>query len=125
MRIITKAKNLELSKDLQSAIDKKIGSLKKFLNILKKDTPNGEKTLAEVFVEIGKETFHHRKGNIFFAKAQIYLPGKKLAAQAKGDTPLKTLTAIKDELKKEVKKYKLKKIDQTRRKQRRLKKKLR
>ena len=80
MRIIIKAKNLELTENLKSFVEKKIGSIKKFIDILKEDTPEKGKTLAEIFVELEKETEHHKKGKIFLVKTQVNLPGKSLTA---------------------------------------------
>lgn len=121
MKIIIKTKNLELTPDLQGFIEKKIGSIKKFINILKKDDcppTGGCKTLAEVFVELEKETSHHKKGNIFSVKTQVILPGKSLTAGAKADDLFKAIVEAKDELKMEIEKYKFKKIDKNRRLQR-------
>jgi ribosomal subunit interface protein len=111
MKIIIKTKNLELTAFLQNYIEEKIGGLKKFISVLKKDDGEEGKTLAEVFVEIEKETIHHRKGEIFKAEAQIILPGKSLLAQATGEDLLMAIVEVKDELQQEIKKYKTKKID--------------
>ena len=62
MRITIKTKNIILSNELSLFIERKIGVLKKFINILKQDIPEGKKTLAEVLVEAEKETMHHKKG---------------------------------------------------------------
>ena len=121
MKIIINAKNLELTSVLKSFIEKKIGAIKKFVNILKQDTPQKGKTLAEVFVEVEKESKHHRKGEIFLVKAQVVLPGKSLSASARADDLFKAIIAAKDELKEEIGKYKVKKIDKVRRTQRKLK----
>lgn len=121
MKIITKTKNLELTEALEAYIEEKITPLKKFINVLKQDTPDGLKTLAEVFIEIEKETIHHRKGDIFSVRAQINLPGKGLNAQAKTDDLYGSIIKVKDELKTEIEKYKVKKIDVDRRKQRKAK----
>jgi len=116
MRIIIKTKNLELTKSLESYVEKKIFSLKKFINILGQN--EDRKTLSEILVELEKETKHHKKGNIFLAKAQIDLPGKILLAKAKSDDLLKAIVEIKEKLKMEIEKYKFKKIDKNRRSQR-------
>ncbi len=121
MKIIIKTRNLELTSDLQSFIEKKIGSIKKFINILKQNTPQGLKTLAEVFVEVEKETQHHKKGKVFCVQTQVILPGKSLTSGARADGLFKAIIEAKDELKKEIEKYKFKKIDKTRREQRKLK----
>jgi ribosomal subunit interface protein len=111
MRVIVKTKNLDVTaEELQSFIEEKISSIKKFISILKEDEPLGQKTLAEVFVELEKETMHHKKGNIFQARAQVNLPGKVLTAKAEADDLTKAIVAVKNELKHEIKRYKERKI---------------
>lgn len=121
MKITIKTKNLDLTAELQNFVEKKIGSIKKFIDILKQDTPDGLKTLAEIFVEVEKETEHHKKGKIFSAKAQINLPGKNLIAWSHADDVFKAINGVKDELKIEIEKYKFKNVDKNRRQQRKLK----
>lgn len=125
MKIIIRTKNLKLTEDFQKFVEEKIGSLKKFINILK--TENGEKgkTLSEVFVEIEKENRHHKKGQIFRAEVQLHLPGKSLVAEERGEDLKKAIIGAKDELSREIKKYKLKTIETRRRSQRKIKKSLR
>lgn len=109
MKIIIKTKNLELSQSLENYINEKIGGLKKFIKNLQKKEEG--KTLSEVFVEVEKETKHHRHGEVFVAKAQVMLPGKSLIAKASKEDLLLAIVEVKDELQQEIKKYKLKKID--------------
>jgi len=99
MKIIIKTKNLSLTPSLEQYINEKIGSLEKFVNT------------SEIFVEIEKETKHHRHGDVFVAKAQIDLTGKSLIAESKGDDLLLAIVGVKDEMQQEIKKYKTKKID--------------
>ena len=113
MKIIIKTRNLELSPSLESYINEKIGALEKFIKTLKK-VEDG-KTLSEIFVEVEKETKHHRHGEIFSAEAQVILPGKSLVAKATGEDLLKAIIEVKEELENEIKKYKSKKIDAKRR----------
>lgn len=94
--IIIKTKNLELTPHLREFIEEKIGSLKKFIDFLE----------DEAFVEVEKETRHHRKGGVFCAKAEIMVPGKKIMAEAKGEDLLNIVVELKDELQQEIKKYK-------------------
>lgn len=112
MEIIIKSKNLELTTDLQEFIEEKIGGLKKFINILKKEDGGKGKTLAEFFVEVGKENKHHKKGDIFKAEARIHLPGKTLVAISEKDDLKRAIVEVKDELQQEIKKYKLKKTEE-------------
>src|SRR3989344_3546815 len=140
MKIIIKTKNLELTGELKDFINNRLGSLEKFIypvkyrkavispeaklfnrvKILKGENPakGKQKTLAEIFVEVKRETRHHKKGDIFKTEAIIILPGKKLVAEAMGDDLNKTIIEVKDELQVEIKKYKTKKIELPRRKMR-------
>ena len=113
MKIIINAKNLEHSDALNAFIEKKFGALKKFIDVLK--YPDEGKTLAELTVEVEKDTKHHRKGDIFLVKAQLLLPGRSIMAQGKEEDLFVTVVKVRDELKMEIEKYKLKKIDKTRR----------
>lgn len=116
MEIIIKTKNLDLTPSLQQFIEEKIGSLKKFLDVFKKEETG--KTLSEIFVEVQKATMHHRKGDVFVAEAKIYLPGRSLIAKVTGDDMENAIVELKDELQQEIKKYKVKKTDIAIRKQR-------
>ena len=125
MKILIRTKNFELTAPLKSFIEEKIGSLKKFIDVLKREedplanSGRDKKTLAEVFFEIEKESKHHNKGNVFRSEARILLPGKKIMAQSAGNDLFLTVVEIKDKLQQEIKKYKLKKIDLARRLHRR------
>ena len=121
MKIIIKTKNIDLTNDLQTYIEKKIGSVKKFIDILKDEKPSSGKTLAEVFVEVEKETEHHKKGDIYFVKTRVVLPGKSLIAGSRADDLFKAIIGAKEELKMEIEKYKLKNVDKNRRMQRKSK----
>ena len=125
MKIIIKTKNLDLTADLQSFVEKKIGSIKKFIDILKEDIPGPKghpgKTLAEIFVEAEKETEHHKKGKVYLVKTQIILPGKSLMTTSRADNLFKAIIIAKNELKMEIEKYKFKNIDKNRRQQRKSK----
>jgi ribosomal subunit interface protein len=121
MKIIIKTKDLELAGDLQGFVEKKIGSIKKFIDILKQDTPERGKTLAEIFVEVEKETEHHRKGQIFSCQLEVRLPGKSLIVKSHGDDIYKSIVNARKELKQEIEKYKFKNISKDRRQQRKTK----
>jgi len=137
MKVIIKTKNIDLSQEISDFVEKKFFTLKKFIhpvkyrkavispkaklfdrvNILKREGEIG-KTLAEVFVEVEKETMHHKKGNIFRVKSRVYLPGREIISWARADDLVKAIVKAKDELKLEIEKYKFKIIDKIRRQQR-------
>jgi ribosomal subunit interface protein len=122
MRVIITTKNLDHSKILDDFIQKKFAVLKRYIDILKKDEVR--KTLAEVSVNVKKETKHHKKGEIFLVKTHIVLPGKSLVATAKSEDVFLAVIKAKDEIKREIRKYKVKKIDKVRQQQRKVKKQL-
>jgi ribosomal subunit interface protein len=117
MKIIIKTKNFELTPALESFVQEKIEMLKKFIYILKEESGMG-KTLAEVFIELEKETMHHRKGEIFLAKALIQFPGKTIIVEARSDELNKAIIEVRDNLKEEIAEYKIKNKEAARRLQR-------
>ena len=121
MKIIIRSKNIKPSKALDDFIEEKIGSLQKFVSILRKEGSIG-KPLVETFVEIEKETKHHQKGPFFRAEVQMRLPGKGIRAEARGLDLNLAIIEAKDELQREIKQYKRKKITLERRGQRSIKK---
>ncbi len=120
MQIIIKATNIELTDGLRSFIEEKIGELEKFLeSILKReDILNGRKPRAEAFVEIGKPSHHHQKGNVFYAECQIPLPGKGVRSEVQGEDLKGAIVEVRDELQRELKKYKGVQIQKIKRNQR-------
>ncbi|PIR71926.1 MAG: ribosomal subunit interface protein [Candidatus Nealsonbacteria bacterium CG10_big_fil_rev_8_21_14_0_10_36_24] len=111
MKIVIKTKNLELNQELQDYIQEKINSLEKFAKVFQGENYyNGfftkGKPRAEVWVEIGRTTKHHQKGDIFRAEVQMRLSGKSLRAESERNDLKLAITEIKDELQRELKKYK-------------------
>lgn len=124
MRIVIKTIKIKLTESLRELIREKISSLEKFLQeILKKeDIFDGRKPRAEAFVEIGKPSVHHKKGDVFYAECQISLPGKKVRAVAERESLELALTSVKDELQRQLKKYKGSQKARQKRNQRKVKK---
>ena len=67
MRLIIKAKNIDFTNEVEDFIETKFSELERFLP-----------ETTEVFVEVGKLSLHHQKGNVFYVGCQISLPVKKL-----------------------------------------------
>ncbi|MEK7124413.1 MAG: ribosome-associated translation inhibitor RaiA [Patescibacteria group bacterium] len=118
MNIIIKTKNIELTPSLEAFINKKIGGLKKFIKAFDSHAlpVPGERDLFETFVEVEKESTHHKKGQFFAAEARIYLPGRSLFAKAKSDDLMKAIIEARNELEREIRKYKTKLVELPRRK---------
>jgi len=111
MKIIIKTKNITLSPALQEFIEEKINSLEKFLNIFGEEKYLNHffskgKPKIEAWVEVGKETQHHRKGEIFRAECQLRLPGKSIRSESNSKDLRMAVCEVKDELQRELKRYK-------------------
>ena len=120
MKVVIKTKNLRLTKALKNFVEEKVNSLEKFLKIFQSAEYFNHflgkgKPRVEAWVEIGKISLHHKKGPYFWAECQMRLPGKSLRSTAKSNDLKLAITEIKDELQRELKEYKEKIIDKTRR----------
>ena len=98
MKVTIKATNLNLTPEIKKAIEEKIASLDKFISNI--GTP------IEAFVEIAVETSHHKKGKIYYAEANISLPGEIIRSEAREENIYKAINTVKDELQVLLKKYK-------------------
>ncbi len=98
---------MELADDIREYAEEKIGELNKFINYPGEEAKAIKgKASVEVWVEIGRTTFHHKKGQVFRAEAQLYLPGERLRAESESEDLRTSITDVKDELQRELKKYK-------------------
>ena len=125
MKIIIKTKNVKLTQNSQKYIYEKINSLEKFSRIfqqkqnhfLKKEKPG-----IVIHIEIGKETLHHKKGNIFLVRCQMKLLDKIVRAEVVSKNWRQAVNQVKDILQKELKQYKEKSTSKNLRKARVFKK---
>lgn len=105
MNFHLKVTNFKLTPAIESYVMQKFDKdLERFIKKLK------EKGAVELFVEIGRTTHHHRQGDIFRAEADLRLPGKVLRAEAEEWDLRVAIDQVKDELQREIKKYKEKQI---------------
>lgn len=122
MRIIIKTKNFLLTDAIEEFINEKLGNMDKFLKMLKDEKLEIGKPMDEFFVEIEKETRHHRNGPYFLAKVYVHLPGKTIVAGSESEDIRTAIVDAKNGMQQEIKKYKLKNIELGRRKSRKIKK---
>lgn len=109
MNIIIKATNIEITEDLKEWVERKLRSLEQLHSALKrKDTlPSGKKEEGvELYVEIGKTIPDQRTGKIFRAEAQMRLSGKSIRVEETTGSLKKSINAIKNKLKREIKQCK-------------------
>jgi len=128
MKIVIKTTNIKLTRELQRLIDQKINQLENFAKILQQkekyfDSFFGKgKPRVEAWIEVGKKTLHHQKGPFFWAEAQLRFPKRSLRATATAKDLKLAICEVKDELQRQLKKYRQKVEAQTKRRARVLKK---
>lgn len=141
MKINILTKNIKLTPALKDFIEEKINPLEKFVKIQqnkeysnhlpggakvkKKEsslTSGKGKSIIEAWVEIGKESRHHKKGSLFLAECQMRFPKKNIRSTARAENLKSAINEVKDELQRELKEYKEKLVAEKERKSRILKK---
>ncbi|PIR41839.1 MAG: ribosomal subunit interface protein [Candidatus Yanofskybacteria bacterium CG10_big_fil_rev_8_21_14_0_10_37_15] len=104
MNINIYTKNISLDEPLKIFIEDKIGSLSKFIK--------GDAVSANV--EIGKPSKHHRSGMIFRAEVNLKIGGQILRAESTDLDLRVAITEVKNELQRQIKKFKEKYADLSR-----------
>lgn len=90
-------KNLELNAPLRVFIEEKMGDL---------DRAVGSSGPASVRVEVGLPSAHHRKGQVFYAEANLTIGGHLLRAEATDYDLHSAIVKVKEDLKVQIKKFK-------------------
>lgn len=110
MEIHIKSKNMDLTDGIRNHVEEKISELEKFI------TEPIDATQA--WVEVGKSTNHHRKGEIFEAAIDIKTPTNHFRAKEETEDLYMSINQSIDELKREIRKDKEKTITKSRKRSR-------
>ena len=102
MNINIKSTNVELLPDVHDYLNKKVSAFEKLIN--KKDES------VALHVILGKVTRHHQKGDIFKAEMNLHISGKVFQASAEEQDLFTAIDIVKDEILKELRTHKDKKI---------------
>lgn len=122
MKINIKSTNIQITESLKEWTEKKIGEVEKTLGDFGPEIAQvGQREKIEIWVEIGKVGRHHRKGDVFRAEVQLYLPKKKLRVEAIDQDLRTAINIAKEDLQRAVKRYKGKRITRARKWARRIK----
>lgn len=105
MQIIISTKNISLDEPLEVFVKDKIGGLGKFIG--------GDATEARV--EIGLPSKHHRSGRIYYAEVNLKVGGKLLRATCQHEDLRNAIVDAKNEMQRQIKKFKGKMTDFSRR----------
>lgn len=86
---------MELTEPIKQYVNEKFGDLDKFFdNIQRAD------------IDIGMRTQRHKKGKIFYAEANIHVPGKDIRVVKDTENLYKAIDKVRDHLKSELKELK-------------------
>lgn len=99
MKIISiKSTGIEFTDAVRVAINKKLLALEKFTEKMR--------PVAELMIEVGKPSQHHRKGDVFYAEATLCVPNAVLRAESTAETLYAAIDAVRDDLLRQIKKHK-------------------
>ena len=90
MKISIKTTNITLTPDIKEYLDRKLESLKKFID-------DADDTVA-VDVELGKSSMHHQTGDVFRAEINVFEGKKSYRAVAEGNDLVSALDGMKDQI---------------------------
>lgn len=102
MEIILKGKDFEITSSVEDYLRKKIKSLEKFFK-------NFNEELMKAEIEVGRTTRHHQTGDIFRAEINLSVGGKLFRAESEKDDLFAAIDEVRDDLAREIRKFKTKK----------------
>ena len=96
MKIDIKGTNMELTEAIKNYVNEKVGSLEKYYY-----------GILEARVDVGITSKHHQKGDIFRAEVNLEIPQKGvLRAEAVREDLYIAINEVKDELQRQLKRFK-------------------
>lgn len=120
MRVTIRQKNLEITPALNVYLETKL--LKPLRRLLKSSLG---KELPILELEFGRASFHHHKGKVYHAEANLSLGGKLLRAEVDGEDIRAACDLLEEELERQILTYKDKTLALHKRNARRAKKDIR
>lgn len=112
MKLIISTKNISIDEPLEVFIKDKIGGLKKFID--GGPSTSFRTSAVEARVEIGLPSKHHRSGRIYYAEVNLKIGGKLLRATCQHEDLRNAIVGVKNEMQNQIKKFKNKKRDVSR-----------
>lgn len=104
VNINLKGKNFDLTDAIRDYVFKRITNLEKLLSTIEKE--GGE---VKVDFEVGKNTRHHKSGEVFHSDCLINIDGKKFYSSSDKEDIYQTIDEIREGLYEEIRRYKGKK----------------
>ncbi|MGC9031265.1 MAG: ribosome hibernation-promoting factor, HPF/YfiA family [Minisyncoccia bacterium] len=98
MKVTLKGTNINLTEELKKFIENEIEKIKKIVGKVSER--------AEFFIEIGRQSKHHKKGDVFYSEIQTELPKKILRAASTKKTLKEAIKTAKEKIERQIEKYK-------------------
>lgn len=95
MSININGTGIDLTVAIKQYVEEKFGDLDKFFD-----------NIQRMDIDVGKRSDHHNKGEIFYAEANVHVPGKDLRVVKESEDLYKAIDKVRDHLKNELKEYK-------------------
>lgn len=104
MNINIKATNLELTPEIRGYVEEKVNALEKYI-------PHKIDDSVKAWVEVGKISEHHQKGEVYRAEIQIHIPhSRSIRAESTQIDIFAAIDTAQGEAKIEIEKDKKKKV---------------
>lgn len=97
MNIQIKATGIELTPAISAYVEKRLDSVKKYFE---------EGKMPNMFVELGKESNHHKQGEVFRAEVRIGGAGQNFYAVSLAEDLYASIDKVKDDIIREITKVK-------------------
>lgn len=107
MKTTIKATNVTLTDNINDYVEKRLAAIEKLVS--------GDDTSALCAIEVEKTTEHHKSGQIFRAEFNLHISGGDFRAESSKETLFDAIDSAKDEIVRELRRHKNKKIKNVRR----------
>jgi len=94
--------NLDLTEEIKSYVNKKLSHLEQYID------PKDESFQCDVEVE--KTTDHHKQGDIYRAEVNLHIAGSNFRAESRAESIFAAFDEVKDEMSKELRRNKDKRM---------------
>lgn len=95
MHLNIKTSGFNLTPNIQDYLNKKIGALEKFIAAQYKEA-------VKIDVEVSRDTFHHKKGDVFEAKIHLVMPRGDIYAIEKSQDIFSAIDLLEAKVKHEL-----------------------
>ncbi len=103
MKHNVKTLNIALTPAINDYLEKRIAHVDKFLN-------DGISETVMCYIELGKSTKHHKKGDFYKTEITVHVGGKSFRAEAEESDLYTSIDTATDEMTEELRSFKDKKI---------------